>query len=663
MTMVAATHAFTKILIANRGEIACRIARTARAMGYRTVAVYSDADAKALHVTACDQAVRIGPAAVSDSYLSATALLDAARRSGADAVHPGYGFLSENAAFAAACAAAGLVFIGPPAAAIDAMGNKAAAKRRMIEAGVPCVPGYQGADQSDATLIKEARRIGFPVMVKAAAGGGGRGMRLVDHDNDLASALTAARSEAEHAFGLGELILEKAVVDARHVEIQVFGDCHGNVVHLGERDCSVQRRHQKVIEEAPSPAVDAALRARMGAAAVTAAKIIGYVGAGTVEFLLAADGTFYFLEMNTRLQVEHPVTELITGLDLVAWQLRVARGEPLPLTHEQICFQGHAIEVRLYAEDPAQQFLPQSGDIALWLPPAGDGVRVDHGLKRQDTVSPFYDPMIAKLIAHGSTRDEARRRLIQALERTTVLGLTTNAAFLRAMLENKVFAAGVATTSFIGQAFPAGSSGLMQPVADATTNAIAAALLLEASGEMPETALAGWSSTGVMSMPVLLACGVDKAVRVDATIEAALTMSVRSGDTVHRVVLGSASLDATRSVSVDGERRDVIAVVTSPITVHLSVDGHAYVFHDRLRAPREARAEAAGNELRAPMNGRVVRVNGKAGDDVRKGQCLVVLEAMKMQHEISASRDGVLVDVPVQEGQQVATRTLLAVLS
>jgi geranyl-CoA carboxylase alpha subunit len=654
---------FRKMLIANRGEIACRIARTARAMGYRTVAVYSDADAHALHVATCDEAVRIGPAAVSESYLSAAALLEAAQRSGADAIHPGYGFLSENAAFAAACTAAGLVFIGPPAAAIDAMGNKAAAKRRMIEAGVPCIPGYQGADQTDAVLIKEARRIGLPVMVKAAAGGGGRGMRLVRREDELAVALTAARSEAERAFGSGELIIEKAVVDARHVEIQVFGDTHGNIVHLGERDCSVQRRHQKVIEEAPSPAVDAALRARMGAAAVTAAKSIGYVGAGTVEFMLAADGAFYFLEMNTRLQVEHPVTELITGLDLVAWQLRVARGEPLPLTQEQIRFEGHAMEARLYAEDPAQQFLPQSGAIALWQPPAGDGVRVDHGLKRQDTVSPFYDPMIAKVMAHGASRDEARRRLIAALERTTVLGLTTNAPFLRAMLANEAFARGRATTSFIGQEFPAGSPGLGGPPADTLTRAIAAALLLEASGEMPAKSLAGWSSTGVMSAPILLACGDDTPVRLDATIDAERTVTIKSGETVHRIALGPAAPDAARSVVVDGVRRDVVALATSHATVHLALEGHAYVFHDHLRAPRVASEGAAGNELRAPMNGRVVRVIGKAGDKVSKGQCIVVLEAMKMQHEIAALRDGVLADVPVKEGQQVATRALLAALT
>ena len=357
---------FSKVLVANRGEIAWRIMRTARAMGYRTVAVYSDADKEAPHVAFADEAVRIGPPPVGESYLKIENILEAARKSGADAVHPGYGFLSENSAFAKACEKAGLVFIGPPPAAIAAMGNKATAKRRMIEARVPCVPGYQGPDQSDANLEQEAKKIGLPVMVKAAAGGGGRGMRLVTSESELGDAISTARAEAESAFGSGELILEKAVVDARHVEIQVFADAHGNVIHLGERDCSVQRRHQKVIEEAPSPVVNAELRARMGAAAVAAARAIGYRGAGTVEFLLGADGAFYFLEMNTRLQVEHPVTEEITGLDLVEWQLRVARGEKLPLAQDQVTLSGHAIEVRLYAEDPYAGFLPQTGRVDVW---------------------------------------------------------------------------------------------------------------------------------------------------------------------------------------------------------------------------------------------------------------------------------------------------------
>jgi geranyl-CoA carboxylase alpha subunit len=396
---------FGKILIANRGEIACRIIRSARNLGYRTVAVFSDADAGALHLLQADEAVRIGPPAAKESYLNIDALLEAAKRASADAIHPGYGFLSENASFARACTEAGLVFIGPPASAIESMGNKAKAKTLMASAGIPCLGGYHGADQSNARLTKEARRIGFPLMVKAAAGGGGRGMRLVGAETDLADALARARSEAAGAFGSDELILEQAVTDARHIEFQLFADQHGNVIHLGERECSIQRRFQKVIEEAPSPAMGAELRACMGEAAVAAARAIGYVGAGTIEFLLDASGKFYFLEMNTRLQVEHAVTEAITGVDLVEWQLRTAAGEPLPLQQQHVPFRGHAIEARLYAEDPYAGFMPQSGVLIDWRPAIGEGVRIDHGLVAGQNVTPFYDPMLAKVIAHGMTRE------------------------------------------------------------------------------------------------------------------------------------------------------------------------------------------------------------------------------------------------------------------
>ena len=652
-----------KILIANRGEIACRVARTARAMGCQTVAVYSAADANALHVSTCDEAVAIGPAPASESYLKIDAVLAAARRTGADAVHPGYGFLSENADFAAACVNAGLTFIGPPASAIAAMGNKAAAKRRMIEAGVPCVPGYQGADQSDATLVREAECIGFPVMVKAAAGGGGRGMRLVTGAGELAAAIISARSEAERAFGSGELILEKAVVDARHVEIQIFADTHGNTIHLGERDCSVQRRHQKVIEEAPSPAVSADLRARMGAAAVKAAASIGYVGAGTVEFLLGADGQFYFLEMNTRLQVEHPVTELVTGLDLVEWQIRVARGERLPLRQEQVRREGHAIEVRLYAEDPAHGFLPQSGEVLLWQPPDGIGVRVDGALNSRDRVSPHYDPMIAKVMAHGATREEARLRLIAAVERVGLLGITTNQAFLAAMLRHPGFAAGEATTAFIGTHFPPGSDALKSRAATPATEAIAAALLLAASGEVPRSSLAGWSSTGVAVAPIMLDLGNGTAKRVSVTVVAADRFIVRdSGNAVDIQLPADVRFcDTGRSLSiiVDGRVQTVLAAHADGM-LHLVHGGAPMVVRDRLREARRVNESERGGQLLAPMNGRVVRVAAKVGDRVTKGQCIVVLEAMKMQHEITAPRDGVLARVLATDGQQVATRALLA---
>ncbi|MSP76367.1 MAG: acetyl-CoA carboxylase biotin carboxylase subunit [Rhodospirillaceae bacterium] len=613
---------FAKILIANRGEIAVRIHMTAQEMGYRTVAVYSDADKEALHVSTCSEAVRIGPAPVGESYLSIDRILEAAHASGADAIHPGYGFLSENAEFATACEKAGLVFIGPPPAAIAAMGNKAAAKRRMIDAGVPCVPGYQGADQSDANLEKEARKIGMPVMVKAAAGGGGRGMRLVERDGDLLEAIHTARAEAESAFGSGELILEKAVVDARHVEIQVFADAHGNVIHLGERDCSVQRRHQKVIEEAPSPAVDVGLRDRMGAAAVAAAKTIGYRGAGTVEFLLASDGAFYFLEMNTRLQVEHPVTEEITGLDLVEWQLRVARGERLPLTQAQVKFKGHAIEVRLYAEDPYNGFLPQAGRVDVWRPALDTGVRFDSGVTNGSTISPFYDSMIAKVIAHGATREEARSRLVRALRETVILGPTTNRHFLIRLLDHPDFAAGKATTAFLTtHAFPA----------PAISNAhwdTAARLLWRASAARYPAPLRGWRNSNPEPTPIRLAAGGTERL-----------LQVASGDGIEA------------PFHIDGD--DVI----------VDLDAFTVRFTDKTYAPPATAAAGSDGKLRAPMDGRVVAIKVAAGDTVTRGQTLVVLEAMKIQHQLKAVLDARIESISVQEGQQVANRTVLITMA
>ena len=463
---------FFKILVANRGEIALRIMRTARRLGYGVVAVYSDADRDALHVREADQALRIGEALPAQSYLRIDAIIAAAKASGASAVHPGYGFLAENEDFAQACRDAGLVFIGPSPEAIRAMGNKAGAKDIMQKAGVPCVPGYQGADQSDAVMLAEARKIGFPVMIKAVAGGGGRGMRLVPDAAAFPDALRSARSEAQGAFGDPTVILERAIVDPRHIEIQVFGDRYGNAIHLGERDCSVQRRHQKLIEEAPSPKVTPELRARMGAVAVAAVKSIGYEGAGTLEFLLDQRGEFYFMEMNTRLQVEHPVTEAITGLDLVELQLRIAAGEPLGLKQEDVKFSGHAIEVRLCSEDAGHDFMPQSGRMALWQMP--DGVRVEHALQSGSEIPPFYDSMIAKIISHGADRDEARGRLICGLEQTAAFGVTTNQGFLISCLRHPGFARGEATTAFIGNH----RDELLAPRANDKAEAAVAALLL-----------------------------------------------------------------------------------------------------------------------------------------------------------------------------------------
>jgi len=645
---------FRTILVANRGEIACRIMRTAKAMGYRTAAVYSEADAEALHVRSADLAVGIGPAEARASYLNAAAIIAAAKRLGADAVHPGYGFLSENADFARACTEAGLVFIGPPAEAIAAMGNKAAAKRRMLEAGVPCVPGYQGADQADATLMREAERIGFPVMVKAAAGGGGRGMRLVAAKKDLPAALATARAEAESAFGSGELILERAVGDARHVEIQVLADARGHTIHLGERDCSVQRRHQKVLEEAPSPAVGPELRARMGAAAVAAAKAIGYVNAGTVEFLLAADGAFYFLEMNTRLQVEHPVTELITGLDLVELQIRIAAGEPLTLAQEDVRFAGHAIEARLYAETPHQGFLPQSGELAVWQPPAGAGVRVDHGLNASQTVSPYYDPLLAKIIAHGATREEARRLLAQALEETVALGLETNRAFLIEALAHPVFAAGGATTQFIPRHFPA----VARPPADAPTLALAAVLWFEHSaralGHDPARA---WSSSGALAWPLRLEAG-DGTVACTVTVLGPHRYRVTANGATHELETGTDG--GVVWVRMGGEERRA-TVIFAGDALHMQLGARDVTVRETVYAPRVTGGDRDdGTQVRAPMNGKVVAVLAAEGQAVETGQRLVVVEAMKMQHELTAGCAGTLTRIAVKPGDQVATRQLLA---
>jgi geranyl-CoA carboxylase alpha subunit len=643
--------AFAKILIANRGEIACRIIRTAHALGYRTVAVFSDADRSAPHVALAHEAVRIGPAPAQESYLDIEALLAAAKRSGADAVHPGYGFVAENAAFAQACADAGLVFIGPQPAAVRTMGNKAGAKRLMAEAGIACVPGYHGADQSDQRFTKEAGAIGFPVMVKAAAGGGGRGMRLVNSAPELAAALAAARSEATRAFGSGELLIEKAITDPRHIEIQIIADHHGNVVHLGERDCSIQRRHQKVIEEAPSSALDPQLRAEMGRAAVLAARRIDYRGAGTVEFLLDGSGRFYFLEMNTRLQVEHAVTEAITGLDLVALQLQVAAGELLSLAQDDVRPIGHAIEARLYAEDASRDFLPSTGTIAAWQPPAGPGVRVDHALSTGQEITAFYDPLLAKLVGYGRNREEARRRLVAALEDTVLLGITTNRGFLEWALEHPVFIAGRAKTAFIGRHFRA---ELLAAVPDETA-AVAALLLFEA--RTTERPLAYWSSTDTAASPLRLIGGGHE-FATEITPCGGNRFAVALGDrhiefeilnrSVNELRLSIDGLQQTVHFSLDGER------------VHVTLSGNDAVFCERLPERRSRGESSVRSELRAPMSGAVIKVLRSPGDLVRRGERVLVIEAMKMQHEITAQIDGVLACLHVGPGDQVAARQLLA---
>jgi geranyl-CoA carboxylase alpha subunit len=645
--------AFHKILIANRGEIAVRVMRTARAVGYRTVAVYSSADADAEHVRQADQSVWIGEPLPAQSYLDIAAIVEAARISGADAVHPGYGFLAENAAFAQACRDAGLVFIGPSPEAIRAMGDKAGAKRLMQAAGVPCIPGYQGADQSLQKLAAEAARIGWPVMIKATAGGGGRGMRLVGSAAQFGELLHSAQSEALNAFGDATVILERAIVAPRHIEIQVFADRHGNAIHLGERDCSVQRRHQKVIEEAPSPAVSGALRERMGATAVAAAKAIAYEGAGTLEFLLDAEGQYWFMEMNTRLQVEHPVTEAVTGLDLVELQLRVAAGEPLPLTQEDVRIDGHAIEVRLCAEDPRQGFMPQSGTFAAWRP--SPSLRTEHALRDGAAVPPYYDSMVAKLVAHGRTRDEARHRLVAGLQDTVALGIATNQPLLLRALSHEVFASGAATTAFIADHLDA----LLAP--DATTDAHAAllaALLLQLGQH-------GWPSPLAHTLPNALRFALDGTVhtaRVTPRGKGAFDVALDDRDTVQLTLLAWQD-DGTVRFSCGGLSEQALAVRETEHAgdrVLFHCRGHAFRL-DNLTHVAVARGGNAGADglLRASMNGRVIALLVAEGDAVAAGQPLVTLEAMKMEHVHCAPRAG-RVALHVAVGAQVAARHVVA---
>lgn len=647
--------ALHKILIANRGEIACRIQRTAQALGYRTVAVFSDADADALHVQMADQAVNIGPAAVQQSYLNIPAILDAARRSGADAIHPGYGFLSENAEFARACAAANLTFIGPSAEAIELMGSKRLSKIAMLDAGVPCIAGYQGAAQDDATLLREAERIGYPLMIKASAGGGGRGMRLVHGSDELPAQLRTARSEALNGFGSDELILEQALIEPRHVEVQLFGDRHGNLIYLGERDCSVQRRHQKVIEEAPCPVMTRELRQAMGEAALKAGRAVNYVGAGTVEFLLDAGGQFCFLEMNTRLQVEHPVTELITGQDLVAWQLAVAEGRPLPLTQEQITLNGHAMEVRLYAEDPTQNFLPQTGRVQAWEPAVSPGARIDHGLREGQSISPFYDPMLGKLIAHGATREEARRKLLRAVQDSVLLGVQSNQRLLVSLLQHPQFISGEFSTAFIAQHFTDHPS--LHPYAPTAEDlAIAAVLFYQSGAQAHRAPLKGWRNNvgapldyrvGLEQQDwiVQLLAGSDDRFTVNV-MQRALALTVIDCDE-RAVTLEVDGLRQRHAYRIDGEE---LWLFTLPGNLRLE---------DRTHALISSQSSVSSGTLKAPMDGAIVDVLVSEGSPVSKGQLLVVLEAMKMEHPLKAGIDGVLKRVQVKVGDQVKNRQVL----
>lgn len=637
---------FSKILVANRGEIACRIFETAKARGFGTVAVVSEADAASRHARMADEVVVIGPPPVGQSYLDAKRIIDAAKATGADAVHPGYGFLSERAEFAEACIEAGLVFIGPRPDAIRAMGDKSESKRRMIAAGVPCIPGYEGEDESDARLIEAAGGIGYPIMVKASAGGGGRGIRLVARPEDLAAAISSCRSEAKNAFGDDRLLLERAVIEPRHVEIQVFGDTHGQIIHLGERDCSVQRRHQKVVEEAPSPAVNAALRERMGAAAVKAAAAIGYVGAGTVEFLLDSNGEFYFLEMNTRLQVEHPVTEMITGLDLVGLQLDVAAGKPLPIAQEDVKLKGHSIEVRLYAEDPDHDFMPQTGTLAVWQP--ADGIRTDHGLLPGATITPFYDSMIAKVIAWGRDREEARRCLVRGLKDTRALGVVTNRAFLMRILEDDEFANGEATTGFIQRRFgdkqdsPHPSDGLLS---------LAAVL----AARLPEH---DWQPSVWISYPVKLECkGVQHELHVSRE---GATWRVDAAGGSLRLEIDTSEPGLARW-SHEGVTRRTACLVDGD-AVWLDAGDAIWQFKDVSYAPPASALGESGGDLRAPMVGTVMAIRVQPGDRVARGDVIMILEAMKMEHSVLAAIDGVVSSIACAVGTQVANKAHLALI-
>jgi len=662
---------FETILIANRGEIACRVIRTARRLGIRTVAVYSDADASALHVAQADEAYRLGPAPAVESYLKGEAILEAAARSGAQAVHPGYGFLAENAGFARACAEAGLVFIGPPVAAIEAMGSKSAAKAIMEKAGVPLIPGYHGDCQEPEFLRAEAERIGFPLLIKASAGGGGKGMRVVRGGEEFAEALAAARREALASFGDERVLLERYLARPRHVEIQLFADGQGNAVHLFERDCSIQRRHQKVIEEAPAPGMTEELRGRMGEAALAAARAIGYRGAGTVEFLLDDDGSFYFMEMNTRLQVEHPVTELITGQDLVEWQLLVAAGQPLPLSQRELSIGGHAIEARIYAEDPARDFLPATGRLVHLVPPAESAhVRLDTGVRQGDEVSIYYDPMLAKLVVWDRDRASALRRLKKALADYRLVGVASNLTFLGALAAHPAFAAGELDTGFI-ERHRAGLFPERRPASDRTLALASLERLLwrqkeaqslarrSADPASPWHATSGWR----------LNCDNHHLLHfLDG--EEALTVTVHYRPEGYRLELPGGELWVRGELDGEGNlKADLDGIRTSAtvvrhgcfITVLERGESHTLALHDPYALAGEE--EGGGGRLTAPMPGKVVAVMVEPGERVEKGRPLMILEAMKMEHTISAPREGVVARLNFAVGALVSDGAELLTLA
>jgi 3-methylcrotonyl-CoA carboxylase alpha subunit/geranyl-CoA carboxylase alpha subunit len=645
-------HRVTRLLIANRGEIARRVIRTARHMGIQTVAVYSDADRQALHVREADTAVALGGTLSADSYLRIDKLLAAAKATGADAVHPGYGFLSENAEFAQAVIDAGLSWVGPPPAAIRALGSKSAAKALALQHGVPCLTGYFGADQSDATFTAQTEQLGLPVMVKAVAGGGGRGMRLVTDMAQLLPALHSARSEALAGFGNGDLLMERALLRPRHIEVQIMADQHGHCIHLGERDCSVQRRHQKIIEESPSPAVDAALRAQLGQAAIALAQSAGYVGAGTVEFLLdeaQADKPFYLMEMNTRLQVEHPVTEMLTGLDLVEWQLRIARGETLPLAQADVCLQGHAIEVRLCAED--EHFTPQTGTVQAFAAP--EGLRFDHALHVGAVVTPHYDSMLGKLIAHAPTRSEAIDRLCAGLNQTTLLGLPTNRAFLAACLQHPVFRSGEALIPFLAEQADAVRDNL-QVQADARCVAVLAVLCAH---QAPAYAM-----PSPFMRPVRMGLG-DEVLALRLQELGRGQVRIETGDATHdaRIDLIGDQLHIT----LNGRHWQVRAVACTGAVQrwHVQLQGpecvELWLTDQSLSPPNTGASTQAAQSLRAPFNGKLIALHVREGQRVQQGEAVLVIESMKLEHILCAPRDAVVHSLSASVGQQVGPGQVL----
>ncbi len=649
---------FRKILIANRGEIALRVIRTCQAMGIATVAVYSNADLHAPHVRAADEAVHIGEASAQDSYLNSSRVIQAAQRTVCEAIHPGYGFLSENAEFAEACAAASIVFIGPNPHVIRQMGSKSAARQLAASAGVPTVPGYDGAEQSEDTLRREMLRIGFPVLIKASAGGGGKGMRVVREVSESAEALAAARREAEKAFGDGTLLLEKFVEQARHVEIQLFGDSHGNLVHLFERDCSLQRRHQKIVEESPSPAVTPELREKMGAAAVRIGRAIGYVNAGTVEFILAPDGEFYFIEVNTRLQVEHPVTEMITGLDLVKLQIEVAEGKPLPFTQAEVRTSGHAIEARLYAEDPANNFLPATGTLHGWQLPSGiDGLRVDAGVEAGSEIGIHYDPLLAKLIAHGHDRDEALRKLSYGLRQLRAEGVTTNREFLLRVLESEGFRQGAATTSYIGDQLDvlvAKETAELE-----TASAIALALFLQTKWRAADSLMQhlppGYRNNPYRD-PLLKLQVSGRPVELSwRWLSGAKFEFLLAGQT-HTVDLLAAESEQVRYAFDGVQRRFNVTEVGERFFIHSALGACTI---EKLPRYPEYEVTADAGSANSPMPGQVLKLLVEIGQQVTKGEALLILEAMKMEHTLRAAVDGVVEAILVKPGEVVSPGQVL----